>query len=254
MSLGTLLHRKIFLAIMDDIRTGKYVDGDALPSEDVLANQFKVSRVTVRRALLDLVQAGTVVRQQGRGTFVKKVGPSAQVFPVRQLKDHIVKSGKLKVTIEECTYVVPNPHIAQALKLKPGQQAQRIVRVRHDGRTPVLHLTTYLPDDIGRAIKIEDLAERPLYEILSDMNLAYDHAEQSVGACLADPFVAALLKVEVGEALLHIHRVLRSANRPIEFLEIRASPKQYQLVLSWDLSEDKEDMKPSNIQYSTTIR
>ncbi len=45
--------------------------GDRLPSEKEIAEQFSVSMITLRRALLELEADGVVDRIQGKGTFVK---------------------------------------------------------------------------------------------------------------------------------------------------------------------------------------
>ena len=54
--------------------------GDLIPSEPALEERFGVSRITVRRALDELVSEGIIVRQQGLGTFVREK-PIAQELP-----------------------------------------------------------------------------------------------------------------------------------------------------------------------------
>lgn len=63
------MRRKIF--------AGKFSREKALPSEDTLAAEYEVSRITVRQALSSLEQEGLVTRQRGRGTFV-----SGKVVPI----------------------------------------------------------------------------------------------------------------------------------------------------------------------------
>ena len=55
----------------NDIVAGVYPAGGRIPSEQVLCDTYGVSRVTVRKAMLDLVQEGLLVRRQGKGTFVE---------------------------------------------------------------------------------------------------------------------------------------------------------------------------------------
>ena len=65
--LETILRRKIL--------SGDYKPDTPLPSEDMLAEEYQVSRITVRQALASLEQDGLVLRQRGKGTFVsEKVG------------------------------------------------------------------------------------------------------------------------------------------------------------------------------------
>lgn len=60
------------------IRLGKYLVGDKLPAERELAAQVRVSRATLRQALIELQTAGIVTSRRGRygGTFVTRL-PSA---------------------------------------------------------------------------------------------------------------------------------------------------------------------------------
>jgi DNA-binding LacI/PurR family transcriptional regulator len=66
----TLLYQQIRNAILDDIRSGKLVPGDPVPSELELARNYGVSRITSKKALDTLQQDGLVIRERGRGTFV----------------------------------------------------------------------------------------------------------------------------------------------------------------------------------------
>jgi GntR family transcriptional regulator of arabinose operon len=56
--------------IRDQIRRGELTPGQQLPTENILAQQFQLSRHTVRKALGDLEKEGWISREQGRGTFV----------------------------------------------------------------------------------------------------------------------------------------------------------------------------------------
>lgn len=58
------------MAIQDEIATGRLRPGDMLPSEKALCEQYKVSSITIRRALRDLVLSGLIYRENGVGTFV----------------------------------------------------------------------------------------------------------------------------------------------------------------------------------------
>ena len=62
--LETILRRKIL--------SGDYKPETPLPSEDMLAEEYQVSRITVRQALSSLEQDGLVLRQRGKGTFVSE--------------------------------------------------------------------------------------------------------------------------------------------------------------------------------------
>lgn len=68
-------YRELEQYIREKIASGAWAPGHQLPTERELAMMFGVSRITTSRALLELQNAGLVVREQGRGTFVNR--PSA---------------------------------------------------------------------------------------------------------------------------------------------------------------------------------
>jgi GntR family transcriptional regulator, hexuronate regulon transcriptional repressor len=69
------LYRKIALAIAAAIVEGRYVPGDKLPSERELADQFGVSRPTIRDAMIALEFQGLVEARQGSGVYVNASAP-----------------------------------------------------------------------------------------------------------------------------------------------------------------------------------
>ncbi len=63
---------KIASSLRQSIQKGELRPGDGIPSEFALAEQFKVSRMTARRAVMELQYEGLVSRRRGRGTIVKE--------------------------------------------------------------------------------------------------------------------------------------------------------------------------------------
>ncbi|MGD0295473.1 MAG: GntR family transcriptional regulator [Bryobacteraceae bacterium] len=75
-------YQQVFENLSADILSGKYKPGQKVPSEAALVQQFQTSRITVGRALRDLVQRGLVERVAGSGTFVRRapVPESSRLF------------------------------------------------------------------------------------------------------------------------------------------------------------------------------
>lgn len=64
------LYKQIYQQLLQDIRAGKYPPGSQLPTEKELARAYGVSRITSKRALAELAEAGLIDRIRGRGSFV----------------------------------------------------------------------------------------------------------------------------------------------------------------------------------------
>jgi GntR family transcriptional regulator of arabinose operon len=65
-------YRQVFENLSREILTGKYQPGQKFPSEAALVQQFRTSRITIGRALRELVQRGLVERIAGSGTYVRQ--------------------------------------------------------------------------------------------------------------------------------------------------------------------------------------
>lgn len=79
--------------LREGISAGQWRPGDLMPSEAELVAQFKVSRMTVNRALRELSSEGLVQRMQGVGTFVAQLHRIASTLTVRDLHDEIAERG-----------------------------------------------------------------------------------------------------------------------------------------------------------------
>ncbi len=72
-------HRQVFETLSREILSGKYKRGQKFPSEAALVERFQTSRITIGRALRELVQRGLVERIAGSGTYVRHA-PSGESF------------------------------------------------------------------------------------------------------------------------------------------------------------------------------
>ncbi len=75
--------------ICQQIESGKWSQNHKVPSENELAEQFSVSRMTARRALQELTEQGALVRSQGAGTFVATFKSQSSLLEIRNIADEI---------------------------------------------------------------------------------------------------------------------------------------------------------------------
>ena len=68
---GLPKYKQILQDLEDAIATGRYGQGDRLPSESELVKTFGASRITVNRALREMQLAGLIDRRAGSGSYVK---------------------------------------------------------------------------------------------------------------------------------------------------------------------------------------
>ncbi len=83
--MNNYLYLKVKKDLLRKIESGKFAEGGLLPTEKELCKLYKVSQITVRRAVGELTQENILVRQQGKGTFIRRHETGAQVKTILAL-------------------------------------------------------------------------------------------------------------------------------------------------------------------------
>ena len=237
---GALLHRQLYLLLKEQITSGRYRAGDLLPTQDRLCAQFSISRITVRRALADLVTDGFVQNRQGVGAFVtfgtsgnRKHGPDFSFIGDmrRTLKE--TKMSILRLERERC----PAP-IAAALGLSDGDEALHLVRVRSARKQPVMLLDGWIPPDFAQSVLPEALQQTSLHELIAGSFERLGAVAQELNAALADPFVAQALNVEINSAVMKIVRLVHNREgAAIHYLTVWTTPARTRMVMELGASD-----------------
>ena len=199
------------------IAQGTLSPGDPLPSENELARQLGIGKMTVRQAMADLVHAGLVYRERGKGTFVAF---PKHPHPLRHLTSFTEDIRGRNMTpgqrILEFTYTSASKEVASRLLVPPGSQVLYVKRVRLADGIPVGLHEAYLA---GVSLEREDLeSEGSLYALLEKNGLHIVEAEESLEAVAANAEEAKLLRISSGSPLLLVVRVAWTSSAPLEFV------------------------------------
>ncbi len=229
------LYHKIYMVLRERLEEGAFPADAPMPSEHVLAAEFGVSRITIRRALERLTGKGMIARHRGRGTFpiAPRVSRPLRTDISGLMESLQVMGRNTSVQLLEFGYVHASAEIAAALEITPGAEVQKAVRVRrHDGR-PVSYLTTHVLAEVGRRFGPSDLETTPLLSLLAKSGVEVTAADQSITACMADTAAATQLEVEIGAPLLVVVRVIRDqSDRPVEHIRALYRPDLYEFQMS----------------------
>jgi GntR family transcriptional regulator len=238
-------YHQIYLVLLQQIQEGEFPAGSALPNEKTIAEQFSVSRITVRKAMERLEREGRIERFRGRGTFAR---PLPTTSPVQasmsgSIENLIAMGLKTKVQVLSFDYVSASPEVAIALGLSVGSTVQKVVRLRSlEGRT-FSHLVSYVPEDIGRTYTRDDLTELPLLVLLERGGTQVGKAEQVISATLATPDIAGYLGTDAGSPLLSVRRVVFDReDRPIEFIIGLYRPDTYENRMTFERRSESSGM------------
>jgi len=224
----TPLYLQLKAALEERIRTGALSPGQALPSERRLAEMLGVSRLTVRRALDELVAGGVLTRRQGSGTYVTpRVEQPLSVLSgfSEDMRARGMVPGSRWVKRERGQ---ASPTEAMTLSLAPGEPVVRLLRVRTADGRPMAVEHAVIP---ARFLPDPGAVGESLYATLKERGLAPARALERIRAVAATERVAELLGVEVGTPVLYIERVsYLSDGTPLEFTRSHYRGDRYDFV------------------------
>lgn len=242
-------HHRVYLVLRQQIDDGTYGPAALMPSEASLAERFGVSRITIRKAMERLVREGSVDRARGKGTFARPVAARSPVAASLSgsIENLIALGLETEVRVIEFGYAPAPVEVCQAMGCATGTTMQRALRVRSLHGRPFSHLTTWLPEDIGRTFDRAALETMPILQLIELAGHRIATARQTISACHAPPDVAGLLQIEPGSALLWVRRiVLDEAGRPVEWIRGLYRPDTYEHETAID-RERGDDAKIWNI-------
>jgi GntR family transcriptional regulator len=218
-------HQSFLYARVETVLAGEIADGNLkvgaqLPTEDDLIARFGVSRITVRRAIQNLVRRNLVEIRRGKGTFVAAPKITQELKELSGFVEDMHSLGRkptARVIAKEI--VAANEIVARQLALTTGERVVRIRRVRLADSVPLSFDETYLPLEIGKKVMTNDLKIEPIFSLLErKYDVPLIEAEYKLDAVAAGSEVARVLKVKPRSPVFRIERTSYSTgDRPVDY-------------------------------------
>jgi GntR family transcriptional regulator len=204
---------------------------DPLPSDAMLCEEFRVSRMTARNAVQRLVQDGLVYRVPGRGTFVAGGPAHRQAAKVMSFSDQMRRDGKQPSSrLVERAVRPATVREAQRLALRDDPSVIAVRRVRLADGEPIALELAVLGESRAPAILVADLERDSLHTTLVADGRVPTSGRGRLTAERAGEEDARLLDVPVGEPLLVERRLIVDQDgRPLELTESRYVAARYNL-------------------------
>ncbi|MBP3040111.1 GntR family transcriptional regulator [Bacillaceae bacterium Marseille-Q3522] len=205
-NLPTPLYHQVKDYFEEKITAEEWEPGYQLPSEKELAVQFKVSTITIKRAIQDLVNKGILYRQRGKGTFVsrKEEKDISQMVTLRNDAVHAQLHPHKTLSFQKTEAGVT---IAKKLQINENDEVFKIHRLKMEDQTPVVMEYTYVPSrlfpDLSQAYLENDL----FYNIfINKYGVKLGKAKIYFSTIIADEYEANLLHIPIGEQLFVLER------------------------------------------------
>src|SRR5690554_3014859 len=190
------LYLQLRSIIKEKIENGIWQEGTMIPSELELVNEYKVSRVTVRRAVSKLVEEKYLVRRPGFGTIVYRNKASLKHFTqIRSFTNEMKEIGMKNETLEaRLLEIKADKELAAIFNVAAGMNLYNLKRVR-GLEIPIVYSDTYLYP-VTKFPNEESFLKGSLYNFLTSHNIFFNNFEEKVSAVKAPKDVLAKLQVD----------------------------------------------------------
>ena len=211
------------------IESGEWAVASRIPSENQLAAEFKVSRMTARRALIELAHEGWLVRSQGLGTFVADRKPALSILEVRNIAEEIAERGHAysnKVLRLESEIAAES--VAMNLGVAAGSRVFRSIIVHVENGVPVQLEDRYANPAVAPAYLGQDFTRETPNAYLSRL-APIEAIEHTIEAVLPAAHVARWLAIERREPCLQISRRTWSGDRIASYARLVHPGSRYRM-------------------------
>jgi len=224
---GVPLYYQLDTILRKKILSGEIAAGAPFPTEDLLVQQYNISRITVRQALASLEKDRLIIRKQGKGTFVAEKIERAELPKLSgtgndlvDISSHDSRRIKIMTRVIGFSRILANKTITDYLGIPEGNEIIRIERIRLANDKPLYHLLNYLPIDIGEKLNPKALINKPLtYLMENDLKISIKQAVQTIEADIVDSYIGSILDAREGDPCLILRRVVYEKDgRAIEYL------------------------------------
>lgn len=188
--------------------------GDCISSERELSDQYKVSRMTVRQAIGELVSEGILERQKGRGTFVCK--PKVKQMDIMSFSEIANKNNlELKTKVKEFSIInTPDKY----KKILNDEKIYKIDRLRIVNKEIVANEIVFIPCNYFKNIN-ERLLEGSLFDLLKTNGYEIEYSDASIRGVVSDRKFKRIFNVENDIPILNMYSVFYTKDNKVLFIE-----------------------------------
>ena len=215
--------------MLRQIESGAWPEHSRVPSENELAEQFSVSRMTARRALQELTEQGILYRTQGVGSFVAALKSQSSLLQIHNIADEIAGRGHTySATLVQLTELPCPTIVATALGLKRNDPVFFSLIVHLSAGQPLQLEARYVNPLQVPLYTQQDFQEQTPHHYLS-MIAPLTEAEHIVEAIWPDNFTCQHLQLKKPEPCLRLTRRTFSRDGAVSLAYLTSPGSRYRL-------------------------
>lgn len=214
---GLPLWRQLQDDLLERLRTGEFAE--QFPGELVLAEEYGISRQTVRQALARLRADGVVTAMRGRQP---RIAPAPEILQpmgaLYSLFASVEAAGLDQHSVVRVFDTRADALVAERLGLEASTPLVYLERLRLAGDEPLAWDRVWLPATIGAPLLGIDFTHTGLYaELAARTGVRLDQGRENVHAAMPTPAERNLLRCPDGVAVFSIHRLSSAGDTPAEW-------------------------------------
>ncbi len=192
--------------ILARIHAGEWAEGDQVPSENELAREFGVARMTVNRALRELTAEQVLTRVQGAGTFVARPKYESTLVAIRSISDEIAARGHdYRAAVLHLGATVADAALADEMDLAAGSPVFHSLVLHFENDEPVQLEERWVNPAVAPEYALQDFSAVTPNQYLVRV-APLQRVEYRIEAALPEPAAARALSMADGEPCLLLHR------------------------------------------------
>ncbi|MBB1370712.1 histidine utilization repressor [Pseudoalteromonas sp. SR45-4] len=215
--------------IVDKISSATWQENQRVPSENELSNQFSVSRMTARRALSELTEAGILTRSQGLGTFVASFKSQSSLLEIKNIADEVKeRNGNYSCTVLALESLPAITSIAIALGIKVNSTVYRSVLLHNENTKPLQIEERFVNPTFATQYLQQNFTLLTPHEYLSNV-APLTQATHTVEAIMPNKQMCQWLNLSSHEPCLQLIRRTWSSNGIVSYARLVSPGSKYRL-------------------------
>lgn len=215
--------------IVDKIKNGAWQENQRVPSENELSSQFSVSRMTARRALSELTDAGILTRSQGLGTFVASFKSQSSLLEIKNIADEVKeRNGQYSCSVQVLESINAVAPIAIALGVEVDSLVYRSVLVHNENDKPLQVEERFVNPALAAGYLQQNFSALTPHEYLSSV-APLTQARHTVEAVMPNSQMCQWLNLYNEEPCLQVIRRTWSTKGIVSFARLVSPGSKYRL-------------------------
>jgi GntR family transcriptional regulator, histidine utilization repressor len=223
-------YTQVMIYLQDGIKQGTWQPHQRVPSENELTELFDVSRMTARRALQELADAGQLYRRKGMGSFVSPPKHESQLLSVNNIEEEAKQEGfEFKSKVLELKHRPLPEHIAEIWGMPVGTEVFHSLIIHFEDNLPVQIEERYVNPEVAPEYLFQNYHYyTPNSYLMKAAPLT--QVDQTVEAIAATEELAQMLRIQKHEPCLKIVRMTWSYDAPATYSKLVHPGSRYKLT------------------------